>query len=323
MTFELSYISKYRTEIMGYAILGVMLAHIKNICGFPDTIANKLLGLFCYSVFTGGFVFLTGLGLCFSLHKNSNLKSFYTKRIKRLLIPYWIISIPYFLYTDLYINSNVLAFVGHVTTLSFWFYGNYSGMWYIAMTVVIYMLYPFIHKFIWGGKMKTIYAVVILLVMYIIASEILLVYVPIFYQNTEIAITKFPLLIFGSLTMNYIVEQRKVLSVKLIMYVSLIVLLFFADSTNTMWMLFNMISIFVLGYLYEKCSNHGYFLWVNGISKWLGKYTLELYILHLLVYYLLNQMQSSPNESLNIIIGVMAALVLCKPIHLIAEKITK
>lgn len=38
MILELFYISKYRTEIMGYAILGVMLAHIKGICGFPDTI---------------------------------------------------------------------------------------------------------------------------------------------------------------------------------------------------------------------------------------------------------------------------------------------
>lgn len=151
MILELFYISKYRTEIMGYAILGVMLAHIKGICGFPDTIFNKLLGVFCFSVFTGGFVFLTGLGLCFSLYKDGNLKRFYMKRIKRLLISYWIISTPYFLYTDLYLNSDAVAFVEHVTTISFWLQGNYSGMWYIAMTVVIYLIYPFMHKFMYGG----------------------------------------------------------------------------------------------------------------------------------------------------------------------------
>lgn len=320
---ELSYISKYRTEIMGYAILGVMLAHIKGICGFPDTIANKLLGVFCFSVFTGGFVFLTGLGLCFSLHKNGNLARFYTKRIKRLLISYWIISTPYFLYTDLYLNGDVVAFVEHVTTISFWLQGNYSGMWYIAMTVVIYLIYPFMHKFMYGCKVQTVYAVVILLGSYMIVNKALLTYAPTFYHNTEIAITKFPLLILGSLTMNYATNWGEVLSIKIITWYGISCLILFAEPTNTIWLTFNVISIIVLGYLYEVCNKHGCISWINGLFRWLGKYTLELYILHLLVYYLLNQIIASPNEGLNIIIGVIIALIFCKPMHLVTEKITR
>lgn len=323
MMLELSYISKYRMEIMGYAILGVMLAHIKGICGFPDTIANKLLGVFCFSVFTGGFVFLTGLGLCLSLHKDGNLKRFYTKRIKRLLIPYWIISTPYFFCTDLYLNSDVVAFVEHVTTISFWLQGNYSGMWYIAMTVVIYLIYPFMHKFMYGGKVQTVYAVVILLGLYMIVNKALFTYAPTFYHNTEIAITKFPLLILGSLTMSYTTNCRKGLIIKPIIGLGISCLILFAEPANTIWLTFNVISIIVLGYLYEVCNKHGCVSWINGLFRWLGKYTLELYILHLLVYYLLQLIIAPPNEGLNIIMGVMVALIFCKPMHLVTEKITR
>ena len=323
MILELFYISKYRTEIMGYAILGVMLAHIKGICGFPDTIINKLLGVFCFSVFTGGFVFLTGVGLCFSLHKDGNLKRFYMKRIKRLLISYWIISTPYFLYTDLYLNSDVVAFIEHVITISFWLQGNYSGMWYIAMTVVIYLIYPFMHKFMYGGKMQTIYAVVILLGSYMIVNKALLTYAPIFYHNTEIAITKFPFLILGSLTMNYDTEWCKILNIRWISWLSVGCIILLVEPINTIWLTFNAISIIVLGYLYEVCNRSGYISWINGLFRWLGKYTLELYILHLLVYYLLNLIIVSPDEGLNIIMGVMIALIFCKPMHLVTEKITR
>lgn len=67
-------ISIYRTELMGYAIIGVMVAHIKTNFDIPESIATKILGFICYSVFTGGFVFLSGLGLYSSLNKNSNLR---------------------------------------------------------------------------------------------------------------------------------------------------------------------------------------------------------------------------------------------------------
>lgn len=117
--YWLDNISKYRTEIMGWAILGVMLAHVKSIYEFPDTVLTKLLGAFCYSVFTDGFLFHSGFGLYNSMYYDKNIKRFYKKRFLRLLVLYWIISTPYFIYTDLVVGEGMSSFTGHITTLSF------------------------------------------------------------------------------------------------------------------------------------------------------------------------------------------------------------
>ena len=107
-------ISYYRTEIMGYAILGVMLAHCKN----------------------------------------SNIKDFFKKRAIRLLIPYVLISLPFFVFTDVIIGKGFFPFLEHITTISFWIHGNYSGMWYISLSVVLYLLYPLIHGFLYEDYNK-------------------------------------------------------------------------------------------------------------------------------------------------------------------------
>lgn len=197
-------ISKYRTELMGYAILGVMVAHIKTICGFPDTLASKVLGLLCYSIFTGGFIFLSGLGLYSSLQKKPYVKSFYLKRIKRLLIPYWIISIPYFAFTDLYSRLDILGFLGHITTIDFWINGNFSGMWYIALSLILYMVYPVIHRLLYRSKHNPIFYLlgcgcIILAGIYSIHTIF-----PDFYDKVSVIWNMLLLFLFGSYTMYLI-----------------------------------------------------------------------------------------------------------------------
>ena len=197
-------ISSYRTEIMGYAILGVMLAHIKTIGNYPDTIMGKAIGFLCYSVFTGGFVFLSGLGLYSSLNKNSNIKDFFKKRAARLLIPYLLISLPYFVFTDVFIGEGFIPFLEHITTVSFWIHGNYSGMWYISLSVVLYLLYPLIHRFLYGEPKK----VNVRFSECIIGTSMLLVvlshFAPNYYGMTSIAFSKLPLFVMGSYTMFYV-----------------------------------------------------------------------------------------------------------------------
>lgn len=211
MNISIDNISKYRSEIMGFAILGVMLAHIKTICVFPDTIWNKILGVFCYSVCTGGFIFLSGLGLYSSMSKNDGVKQFYIRRIKRLLIPFWIISTPYFLFTDIYQSHNFVAFLGHVSTLDFWAHGNYSGMWYISMTVMFYLIYPLIHKVIYIKQSNLLvrYCALILSIGAIIYS--LKFFCPHNYEVIAVGVDKLFLFALGSFTMWAIttLNQRK------------------------------------------------------------------------------------------------------------------
>ena len=204
MRLKIVMISRYRTEIMGYAILGVMLAHIKTIGNYPDTIIAKAIGLVCYSVFTGGFVFLSGLGLYSSLYKNNNIKDFLRKRVIRLLIPYILISTPYFVFTDLIIGKDFVTFMEHITTVSFWIHGNYSGMWYISLSVALYLLYPLLHKFMYGEYKMVSKRFSVCMIGTSLLLFLLSYLAPNYYGMTSVAFSKLPLFVLGSYTMFYV-----------------------------------------------------------------------------------------------------------------------
>ena len=89
--FEINTISKYRSELMGLAILGVMCGHYMN-----HTYQNNLLFSIARIIHTPGFLFLSGFGLYYSFVNNSNLGSFYLKRLKRLYLPFLLISTLFF-----------------------------------------------------------------------------------------------------------------------------------------------------------------------------------------------------------------------------------
>lgn len=107
--------SEYRAELMGIAIIGVLIGHtiiLGNI-----TINNtfiKFLNIIPRLAFTQGFLFLSGFGLCYSFTKNNNIKQFYLKRIKRLLIPFIILSAWYYLFQDLIENRNFIGFLIYI-----------------------------------------------------------------------------------------------------------------------------------------------------------------------------------------------------------------
>lgn len=104
-----SIISNYRSQLMGIAIITIILLHF-----FQDVIVyNKtpsiLLNLSIYyntivsSIGVDIFLLVSAIGLYFSYQKNSNLKDFYKKRIIRVVIPYIIICGLYWIVKDFFI----------------------------------------------------------------------------------------------------------------------------------------------------------------------------------------------------------------------------
>ena len=82
---ELSDISRYRGELMGLAMLFVMLFHV----WMPKS--NPMYGFVrCGNVGVDIFLLLSGVGLWFSWTKNPSLKHFFLRRYLRVY-PVWII----------------------------------------------------------------------------------------------------------------------------------------------------------------------------------------------------------------------------------------
>lgn len=92
-------LSKYRTELMGIASLWVMLHH--NFFDWPPMLSS-LQNLSSYgSLAVDIFLLMSGIGLYFAFEKcPPPLTQFYRKRLSRVLVPYLLLTTPYWLWLD-------------------------------------------------------------------------------------------------------------------------------------------------------------------------------------------------------------------------------
>ena len=135
--FTIKDISTYRSELMGWAIVWIMMLH------FTFT-QIKPLGFLAQYGFAGVDIFMlvSGFGLYFSLDKNSNIITFYRKRFLRIFPTYDILGV--FASVILY-HDSILTHLFRYTTIGFWTGGVY-GDWYIPSIVFLYILTPLIKK---------------------------------------------------------------------------------------------------------------------------------------------------------------------------------
>lgn len=139
LSFDLSLLSKYRTPLMGIAMLFVMFFHLPI-----DDSQIPFVFRFIRRIGFGGvdfFFFLSGLGIYFAYTKNST-KQFYNKRLLRIL-PYYIPIVIAFSLLFQYPNG-IISFKDmllQVFLLDFWAGKNALG-WYIPVAILFYIITP-------------------------------------------------------------------------------------------------------------------------------------------------------------------------------------
>ena len=333
LTNELNIVlfSKYRLTLMGIAILGVLSGHFFTLSGIvPSNIITLLLSKIYILVFTQGFLFLSGFGLYFSYSKNSSTIDFYKRRLFRVLVPYIILTTPYFIYVDFFVNQpDLLKFIGHITTLGYWVVGTSNGLWYIAVSIALYAIYPLAHKAVFYKKDS--FSCVLLswgILMAIISSLnfYLIRYQHEFYSAHDLGIDQYSIFFVGMLT-GYILQSKKIkyqLTLVVFFVLSFVLqrilpeLNFLYDPMKKVCIFMPLICIFF--YLLEdkvKLIN-----WLKIILDWMGKYTLELYILHSIIYRFLVQLEiANLNSAVSISLAIVISLAFCQPIHLLIDKI--
>lgn len=159
-------ILKYKTELMGVAICLIIWFHsiytvnnaalsfIKNICDIGVDI----------------FMFLSGFSLAYSFSKDSNVKHFYKKRFLRILPTYFLIFFFVYLYHDLVKqNGNICDVLYNLLFLNFFLDGNIF-IWFIPVILVYYLITPLYIKLVrYNNKITYLpYIVAILLILFIV-----------------------------------------------------------------------------------------------------------------------------------------------------------
>jgi len=189
------HISENRSALMGIAMLSVMILHSLSWAQIEPTGGMSIVRTCCSFLFTDAFLFLSGYGLAHSLSKDANIKTFYKRRFQRIVIPFMIMALPFYVYSDLLFNFDLWKFVLDETSLFNFVYQN-NGMWYIAASFLMYALAPFIYTIL-ARSINKHYACMALALPFIAIALCIYVYLPDYSGGTSIIWDKLWMFVLG------------------------------------------------------------------------------------------------------------------------------
>ena len=274
-------VSKFRSELMGLACLWVMLHH--NYFIWPEALEPLERFALYGNLGVDIFLLLSGVGLYYAWSKKPKLTDFYARRFLRLLIPYVIFAVPYWVWRDLYLHRG--SFLLDLTQLSLPLQGIITT-WYIPAIAAMYLLYPLIAKVLFSGDHWTRAVVLCGVVM---AGCLYLNYSGSrIYRNCEIALTRTVIFIIGC-ALGKTVKDDEPMAPHLPALALLWILLNDSMRRHTaldaVWIRFSYIplaisTVLAALWVLEKLEKQEL---LRRFLRFFGEHSLELYLSHVLI----------------------------------------
>lgn len=280
---ELANISRFRGELMGAAMLFIILFHV----ALPRE--DAFFGLRRMgNVGVDMFLFLSGIGLWFSWMKNPSVKHFFIRRYLRIY-PTWLIIACLFYIPSFQGRStwNWIYLFGEITiNWGFWLHDELN-FWYIPATMMLYLFAPAYMELI---KRHPIYRwLPVVMIMWCILVQ----YVTPIHQavgHLEIFWSRVPIFFIG-INMGEMVRQKQTLDgasiwmIWLMFLMTLLASIFLEQEKHGMFPLFlermlyiplTITSILLLNRIFRRTPG-----WFNKGFMFVGALSLECYLLHI------------------------------------------
>lgn len=328
--FSLNAISRYRTEIMGFMCILIVLFHYKNNMIHPPAL-SAVDRLFEFgNVGVDVFLFVSGIGLYFSFQKSKHLLTFYKKRLIRIILPYVLLCVPYYIWLNLATERDLLLL--DITQISLPLKGMIST-WYLPAITVFYLLFPLIYKLqqqksdtrrVLVTAIACICWTAVLIVMSKVSSEI--------YHNCEIALTRLIIFMVGCCFGKFVYDGKKLPwsfvalgAVYILIYPFLYHKLGFTIFKERLtYVPLAMAIAFVLAFVFSWLKDNNV---IFKVLRFFGERSLEIYITHVLINNVWAKTVGARHFDqygmLDYAIIVMLALFLSVISHVIIEKIAK
>ena len=270
-------ISRYRGEICGFSSITSIIFHYfysaADVSGMMKTIRTAFNACI-NSTGVDLFLLLSGFGIVYSLSKDSNPLSFYRKRFERVVFPYLVMGGIHWILKDLLISSQSIGkFFYDWSLLSFWTRGNRT-FWYISLICILYLVSPFVFG---KGKKGIIAAwagsVILNILLYYFAKDL--------FTVIEVATQRMPVYFMGMYFGTLAIEKKDI-SVLFIAAALLSAVLRFLVKPYTL-SLYRLIDgpyVFFFILLYIALRTLTQKIKDIRLLSLAGKYSLELYILH-------------------------------------------
>lgn len=323
-----SSLSDYRTELMGAAMLFVMLFHV-GMDRHSTFYALHRIG----NVGVDIFLLLSGIGLWFAWQKKPSLKHFYWRRFVRLY-PAWLIMAMLF-YIPNHINAPGGGYSPDIINLvlnilfgwSFWRCDDLT-FWFIPAIMALYLIAPFYLRLIrrnpswrWLPAVAMVWAV---MVQYYPPVHSLVGHVEIFWSRVPIFLLGIN---FGSMVAEKRTLEGSALWLLLLTLVlSLMMCLEFEESWRGRFPLFLERMVYIplaisLALLLAHCLEKAPRWLLRGMA-FVGVLSLEAYLIHL-HFILVNVQKYDLGYVLTSLITIVVSLALAFVLHHLVAFITR
>ena len=322
--------SKYRNQLFGIAIISIVFLHycqgLKNQSFLTIQYQNIVA-----SIGVEIFVFLSGMGLFYSMSKNNKVIGFYKRRFVRIIPTYLLVSIVTLALHDFfYGHGGLKTFLGDI------FFVTYvtKGMelyWFVGFIICMYLIYPVIHL-LFTGMHRNIWFVVLMLASFVLIFGTKTLF-PVLFSHITLAINRIPVFILGSYCGNLIKGNKPVTKLWFIgvIFGLLLIILNVGYSIltgkalpipRTIFNLFTtiptMIILISLIKLVDKRTRI-----VSSICSWFGAISLELYVIHVSLRVIFSDLGIGTSTFLTYGIMAVIAVLLSVSVKKLVDAITK
>lgn len=317
-------LSQQRGVLMGISILLIIAFHFTEDCkNFGVHYAGEIRWFWTYigSSSVDTFLFLSGLGLFYSMKKNPDVVGFYKKRLVKILIPYFLVAFPSWVWLDLvHENHGIIALIKDFTFLSMprWF-------WYIFMILACYLIFPYVFHIVESARSEVEGEMWLLSMISMVAVTTLILKKCSgdFYKSFEIVLTRVPIFLAGCFYGRSSYEKREnYWKWGVVLAVSVLALIVLPASMPILGRYIRgAMNISVCAMLAAGLSRVE---WkpVKKLLGWFGACSLELYLTHVAVRKIMGLSGFETCYIRNELIMVAVSIILAWILSLICHRLT-
>ena len=276
-----------RNTIYGVCAIWIVLFHTFRRIGMPYIpVLTNIVGIGNMAVDV--FFFFSGLCLALSVEKHNypvtGWGGYYKKRLIRILLPYLIICIPYYLWAAAFETSGgivhkAVVFVANISSASFWLIGTQTT-WYAYGILVFYMLFPWLYRVVKKNRMA-----VMGLLCGMIVFAVMSAYVPIL-KNSMIVWARLPIFTIGIIAEDEKERIKHAVSKKwMIASGAILLVLGSVTSISEISESFTIPQVYrLLLYIPMTLSLLNIVSKIGGklqFFEWIGTLSLEIYLVHI------------------------------------------
>ena len=281
------------------------------------------------------FVFLSGFGLYFSFSKDSRVTTFYVKRGLRIVPPYWLGLLTLQVIALIRVGQmNVGLLLEEMFFVDFWI-NEVSVYWYLPFIVLLYLFFPIYYKAVDTINKKRLLLIGVIIICF--GSH----FIPgLEATKYTLAYDRLPVFILGSIVAQHIIEEssprfelgkRQIPLLVFAFFACLFASLLYIDKYylkpyNLKFYFYLPLSVLIilLSTLLFKLDRSMIFVKALNI---IGTLSLELYISHVIILFLMDKYIIITNTVMNLIsfliLSLVSAYLLKKVGNLISGKLSK